>query len=62
MVPVSDSFESVDGSALLGEDGISGLGPDERFGIGVVAVEVVVDRLLEVGNAAEDARAECAWW
>jgi len=36
--------------------------PDERFGIGVVAVEVVVDRLLEVGNAAEDARAECAWW
>ncbi len=43
---------------FLGEDGISGLGPDERFGIGVVAVEVVVDRVLEVGNAPEDAAAE----
>ena len=55
MVPASDSFESLEGAALFGEDGISGLGPDEGLGIGVVAVEIVVDRLLELGNAPEDA-------
>ena len=29
--------------------------PDERFGIGVVAVEVVVDRVLQLGHAGEGA-------
>ena len=52
MVPVS---ESVEGAALFGEDGIGGLGPDERFGTGIVAVEIVVDRVLELGDAPEDA-------
>ena len=34
-------------------DDLGGLGPDEGLGIGVMAVEVVVDRLLEVSNAPE---------
>ena len=55
MISVSDSFEHVEGSALFGEDGIGGLGPHEGLGIGVVSIEVVVDRVLEVGDALEGA-------
>ena len=55
MIPVFDGFESVEGAALVGEYHIGGLGPDEGFGIGVVAVEVIVDRGLQVGDAREGA-------
>ena len=55
MISVSDSFEHVEGSALFGEDGIGGLGPHEGFGLGIVLIEVVMDRVLEVGHAGEGA-------
>ena len=34
---------------------VGGLGPDEGFRVAVVVVELVVDRLLKLGDAPEDA-------
>ena len=55
MIPAFDSLELVEGASLLFEDDVGGLGPDEGLGIGIVAVEIIVDRLLELGDAPEDA-------
>ena len=44
----------------FGEDGIGGFGPDERFGIIVVVLEVAVDGSLQVGHGAEDAAPQAA--
>ena len=38
-------------AGFLCEDGISGLGPDERFRVGGMAIEIVVNRWTE--GAAE---------
>lgn len=44
---------SVEGAAFFLQDDFGGFGPHERFGIGVVVQEVVVDRGLQFGNAGE---------
>ena len=54
MVPGFEGFKSVEGSSFFFEDGIGGLGPDEGLGVAVVAVEIVEDRALELGDAPED--------
>jgi hypothetical protein len=41
----------------LFEDSPGGSGTDERFAVGVVLFEIAHDRLLQVGNAVEDAAA-----
>mgnify|MGYP003401668128 CR=1 FL=1 len=58
MVPIFDRFEGIERPALLGKDDLGGLGPNEGFGVGVVVVEVVVDRLCKLGHAGEDAAAD----
>lgn len=55
MVPGSVSFESSECSTLLAEDRGGGFSPYERFRIGVVLVEVVLDCCFEIGNACESA-------
>lgn len=40
-------------ASLLGEDDLCALGPHKGFGISVVAIEIVVDGVLELGNARE---------
>ena len=40
------------------EDGAGGSGPDERFGVGIVLSKIIHDRLLQVGDAVEDAAAD----
>jgi len=58
LVPSLDSLEQVERAPLFLENDLGGLGPDEGLGIGVVAVEIVVDRSLKVGDAPEDAAAD----
>jgi hypothetical protein len=41
------------------EDGVGGLGPDERFGISIVVGGLGVGGGLEVDDGPEDAAAEC---
>src|SRR5262245_15661792 len=42
-------------ASLLGENGLCALGPHKGLGISVAAVEIVVDSILELGNARERA-------
>jgi len=49
LVPRFDRSESIESTALLFQNVVGGLGPGERFGIGIVAVEIVMDRALELG-------------
>jgi len=49
LVPGFDRSESIESTALLLQNVVGGLGPAERFGIGIVAVEIVMDRALELG-------------
>lgn len=58
MVPIFGRFEGIECPALLGKDDLGGLGPNEGPGVGVVVVEVVVDRLLKLGHASEDTAAD----
>ena len=58
MVPILDSVERVEGASLFVENDFGALGPHEGLGIGVVAVEIVADGLLQLGHAREDATAD----
>src|SRR5437870_8776304 len=42
----------------LGEDGVSGFGPEEGFGAGVVLGEISIDGGLQVDDRAEHAAAD----
>ena len=42
----------------FGHNGLGGLGPDERFGAGIVVGEISIDGGLQVGDRAEDAAAD----
>jgi len=55
LVPGLDSFEYVESTSLFVENDLGALGPHEGLGISIVAVEIVMDRLLEVSHAPEDA-------
>ena len=55
MVPRFDGLERLKGTSLLGENDLCALGPHEGLGVGVVAVEIVMDGILELGNARERA-------
>jgi hypothetical protein len=45
-------------TADLGQDRLCGCGPDERRGVAVVGVEVVLDRGDQVGDRVKDAAAD----
>jgi hypothetical protein len=53
LAPGFDGFEFIEGAAFVGEDDCSRLGPSIGFGAGVVAQEIVVDRLFQLGDAGE---------
>jgi hypothetical protein len=55
LVPRFDGLERLKGASLLGENDLCALGPHEGLGVGVVAVEIVMDGILELGNARERA-------
>ena len=55
MISVFDGFELVEGASFLFENEVGGLGPDEWFWIGIVAVEVVMDLSFQLRHASEDA-------
>lgn len=55
MVPGFDGFEFIEGAAFFGKDVGGWLGPSIRFGECVVTQEVVIDRLLQFGDAGEHA-------
>jgi hypothetical protein len=46
LVPSHDSLKYVESTSLFVENGLSALGPYERFEIGIVVVEIVVDGRL----------------
>ena len=51
-------FEGAGAEALDGGEDVGGLGPAERFGGGVVGVEIGVDRGFEIRGGAMDAAAQ----
>ena len=53
MVPGFDRLELFERAAFLGKDLVGGLGPEVGLGAGIVAQEVIVDRLLQLGHARE---------
>ena len=48
-----DCFEPIEGSPLLFKIDVSALGPGKGFRVGIVAIEIVVDGILEFGHARE---------
>jgi hypothetical protein len=52
LVPGLDGLEFIEGAAFPGKDFGARLDPDVWLGGGVVTEEVVVDRRLELGDAA----------
>lgn len=44
LMPANDSLDCAFGTRLAAQDFFGGFGPNERFGVGIVAVEIVVDR------------------
>lgn len=55
MVPGFDGVEFIEGAAFLGKDVGGGLGPSIGFGESVVAQKVIINRLLQFGDAGEHA-------
>jgi len=55
LVPVADEVEEIERPSLASEDIVGAFGPHERLRIGVMAHQVVVDGVLEVGDAPEGA-------
>lgn len=52
MLPISPDFiEGIKGAALAGDDVFGGLAPDKGLWLGVVLQKVVVDGVLEIGDA-----------
>jgi hypothetical protein len=58
LVPRLHGFEQLEGASLFGENDLRALGPHKGLGIGVVALKIVVDGILELRNAAESATAD----
>jgi hypothetical protein len=57
LVPRFDCFEAVESSPFLFENSLGGLGPYEGLRVGIVAVEIVMDGVLEIAHARECAAA-----
>ena len=53
MVPALDSIKHIECATFAVEDRIGSFCPDEGFGVGVVAKEIIVDRLLQLRDACE---------
>ena len=51
MVPSFDGVGLVEGATFFVEDGSGALGPDEGLGCAVVVVEIVMDCVVELGDA-----------
>jgi hypothetical protein len=56
LIPIFDCFERIECPAFLGKNDGGGLGPHEGFGIGVVVVEIVVDRSLKIATLVKTPR------
>ena len=58
MIPGSKLFECASRTGDFCEDFFRGFGPDKGLGVGIVMVEVFVDRSFELWNGGEDAASD----